>query len=485
MDISLEPSASSEPVEEPLLGEQIRRITQEWGSFANLNEESLESAVEASGSGPDIAEQDREALEPEETSFENLRVELAQKVSRAFNEAALGLDFVSLLVSSVRPQQGASTMSPALKAQIPMGTLSADSLGESAQVKELNRDSAPGWKVMAFDDTADVLAKARIRLMEEVKSEDAFWNESLDLIEAGEVLTRRTARHRKNLGGALDIKYGYGDCGSTYSDKGRGALNRGCEGHLEFRPDDAPIEKLVRVTICRGQDQDPEKSPQTSVLHPISGQSEMSLARFWLFEQELMYQLIQEARQMVTMRVNISGDQITCDLHDGTIIIDYVPIEIAPKKPEQLTPAAAICHCFHLLLVNKFRENYERWHEQPQPLESKKQKDTMEKRILAPVMAHVMHKIAVQRAYRLCQILSPDMKWNDDIVNQKRDDNKPLSVILASPSSVHTIACDKFDAKLTVLSPIEEGPTYIWKMNDSQAEFIDISELEAWLKWIV
>lgn len=485
MDISLEPVESSEPTEEPLLGEQIRRITQEWGSFANLNEESLEEAAEREASGSEVSESNDDASESEETSFEKLRIDLAQKVSRAFNEAALGLDFVSLLVSSVRPQQGASTMSSALKSQIPMGTLSADTLGESAQVRGLDLRSAPGWKILAFDDTSNILSKARSRLEEEVKFEEKFWNEALDHIEAGEVLTRQSARYRRSMAGSLGIKYGYGDSGSTYSDKGKGMMIRGTEGHLEFRPDAAPIERLVRVTISRGQGQNPEATSESSVLHPIPGQSEIAQARFWLFEQELMYQLVQEARKIVHMRVSIRDDQIICELHDGTITIDYVLFEEAPEKPETLTSSAAICHCFHLLLVNEFHKNYEKWHGPQKPLDSRVRKDVVEGHVLTPVMAHVMHSISVQRAYRLCQILIPEMEWREEQVStEKSTNNNPLSVILSSPSSVHIITCEKFKAELTVLSPLDEGPTYLWKMNESKAEFSDMAELEAWLKWI-
>jgi mediator of RNA polymerase II transcription subunit 17 len=286
------------------LGQIIPRIIGERGSFANITEASLLEEIESSSrddedqemdveEAPETTESDEKDRKPAEVpldqkAFEQARADLVQLIRQAQNESALSLDFVSLLLSCLRPAAGTTSMSPHLKQHVPVGALSADSLWVS--IPEQDPLVGAGWKVESLSRASQQLQRASVRLKGEVEKEGKYWNSVMDIVMGGEVLFKI----RKGDARALGIKYGYGDSGSEYRDKGLAIVKRRPDGGMSFKFDTSKAPKVLRVVLYNVTNGDRVKvgSSSPAILVPKDTvHNEIKNARTLLFEEELFFEV--------------------------------------------------------------------------------------------------------------------------------------------------------------------------------------------------
>jgi mediator of RNA polymerase II transcription subunit 17, fungi type len=76
----------------------------------------------------------------------------------ALEESSLAQDFTSLLLSSVRPAAGGASLSPALKAAVPLGALGASKI--AYQPEKTHLVYSIGWKKAALEQSSRTLLAA-------------------------------------------------------------------------------------------------------------------------------------------------------------------------------------------------------------------------------------------------------------------------------------------------------------------------------------
>ncbi|GME74064.1 unnamed protein product [[Candida] boidinii] len=132
------------------LSQLIPKIILQRGSFVNLTEEDLLREIEeherqngqhANGRDSpsmnfdnseiiDEASNNLDSMKPKDQNpqlnFFQQKEAAIDSIHSALNESSLSLDFVSLLLSSVRPTIGSTSMSPHLKQHVKVGSLSSD-----------------------------------------------------------------------------------------------------------------------------------------------------------------------------------------------------------------------------------------------------------------------------------------------------------------------------------------------------------------------
>lgn len=466
MRISLEPVTDPKEAQSFSLGEQIRRITQEKGSFSHLTEESLAKEIQSPSDSSELAQEDDSTDEP--------RQKLVAAVRTALNESALSLDFVSLLISGLRPQSGASSMSPALKRQVPIGTLGCDTI-KTEQIS-INKDKpGAGWKLIALQNASKYLQDASVRLKGEAEKEARFWNQLLDTVKAGEVIVK-TGRGKMR---GLNVKFGFADSGSSYFEAGTGKLLRGEDGSAVFKPKSAIEKKVVRVTSYSSDDQ-----VIGCGFVECKSDKELSTARNYLFEEELFFQLQQEARSLGSHRVSLTHDRIVCELFEGRLEIDLVDEDVAsneeiPKDKQ----AQLICHLLHLLLCYYFAQTLEKRQSVPEPLDSTKStNESHVLNVLRPVLAHMQHAKLSARAVRLAEMVIA----NSSIETAKQTvDGGLADLIFTSPETRVHITSAETQLELLVRSPLtSDEATFQAICGNSTGEFYDLTELEIWLKGV-
>lgn len=511
--ISLDPEnpPGSEP--ELPLGALIQRITQERGSFTKLNERELEESDRAAGSTESMevsptSEEPNTEKETEENDFARLRSELMAKVGTALNESALNLDFVSLLVSASRPQAGESSMSPMLKSQIPPASFNADTVTQPAPT--LPAHSGYGWKIKAYNQSAEHLSNSANELAERVKLERQFWHDMLyTTTQNGEVANRK-----------LQIKYGYMDSGSDFIGGGHGfgmLQKRIDNGHAVFLPRNGVDPELVQVSVFADSDTaaingrqssmdveetksgtpPPDRLIGRSVIpfdfaldHLEEPLKSIRYERNWLFEHELMQQITREARtSLASHNVMLqNGKRIVCAPYGLRIEIELV--KPPPKEESEanlpargsgdlINYATAINYGLHLLLIDWFHENLKKTHSKPEPLNTHRRPEKNTPPILKSVLAHIQQSILVGRAIRLVQVMLPDAE-----ITTHSDENATLQ---SAPFSTLEIKHNDRQLELEIRAPVTMGdnPPIIGKLEGiTPTRVFDLTELEMWLKWI-
>lgn len=345
-----------------------------------------------------------------EMQFYKTRDELLQCVQSALGSSTLSLDFVSLLLSSVRPAAGSSSMSPHLKQNIKIGSLSCDKITPNITDLEDHENRrriesmniGRGWKLESLKKSSSLLKSSVERLRKNLDEETTYWNEVLDVLDANELITAvnapvllpktasGTAIHNKQKTilrqkKVLAVKYGYADSGSDYFDNGIAVLKKGEEGHLEFeklsqseRERTWGGEKIVSVKIFnnpKGTNEQPRLIGQSDSFGTlqkeiISGDnisfvSKVKNSRFFIFENELFWHLVKEAAGLITAQVRVADSCIIMELFDCCIHIESLDIaceELKCPTPElpQNKRADNIIKFFRILLCGINHKNVEK-----------------------------------------------------------------------------------------------------------------------------
>jgi mediator of RNA polymerase II transcription subunit 17, fungi type len=125
----------------------------------------------------------------------------------AFEESSLAQDFISLLLSSVRPAAGGASMSPALKAAVPVGSLAGARIFPQGQKQEL--DISIGWKKSALEDACQTLIKAADRMSQDSGGAGKFVEGVLKIRAAGWGIVQMPATGGEAQQGILKVFYGF------------------------------------------------------------------------------------------------------------------------------------------------------------------------------------------------------------------------------------------------------------------------------------
>lgn len=306
-------------------------------------EQNLDGILESQPTTPseEILTQD----DPQET-FNKQKVELSKQINSALNETSLSLDFVSLLMASVKPNLTKSTMSPHLSKFVKPGSLNADRLvAQDGEEDEEHKDGenpykdstkiGQGWKLESLNKVANLFRQSSVNLNEQVLKERRYWNMINVVLSNDEVLFRM--RDPVSNARAIGVRYGYGDSGSNFHDKGLALLRKdNLTGEISFHPVSSysrkivqKVYKYIRIRILSEIDGDYMLTGQT-VFQFDFGKSQQNIindiekARFFLFEEDLFYQLTREAKILINYNVSIISNKIIIEINNEIIEIESV-----------------------------------------------------------------------------------------------------------------------------------------------------------------
>lgn len=333
------------------LEELIPRILIEHKSFLNVTEDSLRKEIENSNEEmkqeahldiPTI-EIPLEEEEDQQEVFNKQKFELSKNINYALNETQLSLDFVSLLISSVKPNLAKSTISPHLSKFVKPTSLNSDRLGQDGNEDNINNNNnsqssnvGQGWKLESLNKITDLFREASVDLNDQVIKERRYWNMINLVLANGEALFRM--RDPENNARAIGVKYGYADSGSNYHDHGLALLRKDNQtGEISFHPITSlnnakivgKINKFIRVKILSQIDGDYMLTGQSVFQFDFDTSkqniiNDIERARFFLFEEDLFYQLIREAKLLVNYNVSIISNKIIIEINNTIIEVESI-----------------------------------------------------------------------------------------------------------------------------------------------------------------
>ncbi|CAN6669404.1 mediator of RNA polymerase II transcription subunit 17 [Trichomonascus vanleenenianus] len=552
IQLTIEPQYSNdlEAAAHKPLAELIQRITAERGVFADLNEDDLlreiadqkqaeenngepvqgdedeimkntEEEEQEEAAGAEAEEQneiegdDSNSNEARRQSFDKARAELVRLVGIAQNETGLSLDFVSLLLSCLRPAAGTTSMSPHLKQHVAVGSLSADEL--NIAIPEEDSRTGAGWKIQSLGTAAEMLQKASERLKGEVDKESKYWKCIYGIVNNGETLFKIRKGDVRGLG----VKFGYGDAGSDYRDKGVAILKRKSDGNVAFKFDMEKRRHVVRVSIYEDKTFVGCSAYKDILVPEQSVHDEICNARTLIFEEELFFEIVREARRLSAHRVNVVDGKVVIGLQDQTIEIEHVDPQADEEEEDMVDEAAGdkpseseevsmkpddttysiqadlICNTFRLLLCHTHRKNLTKRRSVPDPLVSKSKTIPSPPLILRPVIAHIQHDKVLKRATRLLELILsnyPGAKLQlNRFTGADEANTSYLGNLLYSPVSTYEVTAKNLTITIVTSSPLQAYiPLYEVTATQqdtnemiSKTGFYELSELEEWVNWIL
>ncbi|WPK25987.1 hypothetical protein PUMCH_003329 [Australozyma saopauloensis] len=441
--------------EEETIANLIPRILAERESFLNISEEQLQQEIEeqnASGSVSNAMEDIKVATNsPEVEEFEDLakgqsdyetfqkhKAELLSHIGSALNETSLSLDFVSLLLSAVKPGVAKATLSPHLTKNSPLGSLGSDRLRidptsrEDTGVKKHSTEKlGMGWKYQSLDNITALYKSAAASLRGEVESEHEYWKSIHSVHKHGEALCK--IRDPSNNSKAIGVNYGYGSSGLSYYDKGLAVLRKGEKGTVQFVPVTSETSKLsttvnrfTRVRILSKIDDDFMLTGQSLFRkEDLEQESNDGLigniekARFFIFENDLFYHLLREAKNLISYYVSIISNKIIIEIYDQIIEIEsviydeeneeelinvYQNSEQESSKNNKL--AQDILAFLKLMLCCYYNYNLDLKQKMPTSFTKWKQSHS-HPLMLRPLIGHIRHEINVRNTeiilHKLCK----------------------------------------------------------------------------------
>lgn len=455
----------------------IRSIIREYGPFSELTEEKLENLIEkdaaamdvdggnedSSGNGvgrSEVLEISPSAGMEKEVEFYKARDEILTCVREALGSSTLTLDFVSLLLSSVRPAAGSSSMSPHLKESIKIGSLSCDRIvpniaDPDEKRRQHNIESMTlgrGLKLQSLQKSASLIKDSVQQLKKNLDDENTYWNEVLDVLKENELITTVSAPITLpgSAGGfskqgsslkqrrVLSVKYGYGDSGSDYFDNGIAILQKGEGGHIVFeklnkneREKTWGGPKIVSVKIFKkptyanespqliGQS-DSYGTLQREIIHEDeSFVSKVKNSRFFIFENELFWHLMKEAAGLITVQVNVVDSCIKVDLVGCYLQLEALSIDSEEAKtPTPQLPANnradQIIKFFRILLCANNYKNIQKLRIPPVAL-SKEVSAQKNKHgvLIRPVIMYTKHNHMIDQFKELLRSLLLELGTDD------------------------------------------------------------------------
>ncbi|KAG7888427.1 hypothetical protein KL936_003639 [Ogataea polymorpha] len=530
-DSALEYSNEDEKLPLPQL---LAKIIAQRGSFLDISEDRLKEEIENEQLSKDTASNQgdvemegeplltREQLRSYE-EFKKVKQEIVNSVHSALNESSLSLDFVSLLISCVRPAAGSSSMSPHLKQHIKIGSLSSDKVDPPEDTEKLQFDTSKvgrGWKLESLERAAANLKSSSLRLKEEVEKEKNFWSGMVEVLKSNEVITSMNIKNSKEV----CVKYGYGDAGSTYYDKGIGILKKDTTTGDLFFENSAPAkeekqDKVVNVRIYEKNGETVNLIGESNVeqrLHSFKEKkgviNDIAKARFFLFEEELFYQLLREAATLISLQVSAEEDKIVIDLHDEIIEITEVPPEEvhAPADLPSNERADLIQIYLRLMLYAEHKRNLDQRNIPPLALDTEAQSapQTSLLSLIRPIIVYNRHKRTLKSVRDVLESIILNHFENDrtktkehlaehlNIINHCNEPSArskdPFARVSTPPASILELATNSLivRVKLTSLFASAYSVMNLTLQNQTGSTVLDVTlndvrELEDCLNWAI
>lgn len=331
-------------------------------------------------------EDGNEAMTQEQ--FMSIRKNTIDHINLALNESSLALEFLSLLLSSVRESAATASMSPFLKKTAPMGSLNSDKLplvphsqAEKTSAEILSR----GWKLRSLNESRTLLKETYTALNEIIIKENLYWSNIAKHISNKDVIFKM--RDKANGTRLLGIKYGYEDSGSTYRhDRGIAVLRNNPEQNkLELSPfstvdaaGSPHTGRFVRVRIFTkiASEDDYILTGESAVSDLFSGvdsmrdnsvdvKNQIKRLKAFAFEHELMYQLKRESSLLISYGVTIENEnKVVMELPNEKFEMELVSldddsvvnhVQDAPKINDKR--ATLTLTTLRLLLIAMFKKN--------------------------------------------------------------------------------------------------------------------------------
>ncbi|KAI0008218.1 subunit 17 of mediator complex-domain-containing protein [Xylariaceae sp. FL0662B] len=353
------------------LGEFIARVNAERGGFRNLTEAKLRDEIKAQEDGrANVEGADGSSDEEEEADSDKsktvvaAREEFLKNIEIAHQSAMLSLDFVSLLLTKESPVQAGTTLSPALRDLVGIGTLGASVVENSNITEERARDDlaiATGWRLMGINNMVDSVVAAAEKLEKEIELETKYWADILGVSENGWAVC-----HLPQEPQTLGVRYGFTESAPDFRNNSIAPLRRNSDGfvHLDLGRIGRGSQR-VRVTRKRNgviidQSPLPARLPDDAPL-----QDRVLEARNTVFHQELWYEINKEARTLLSSGVYSDASTITWKQDEQTEFIFTLEDLGEPDNAyENLSSVRCPCTAYYVymqfLLFQGHRQNYYR-----------------------------------------------------------------------------------------------------------------------------
>lgn len=509
----------------------------------NLSESDLKKEVELLSGDSDMKDTENDAEDQTEVErleevddqsgntneefFKN-KNESLRFISTALNESSLALDFVSLLISCVRPAAGTISMSQHLKKFVPPGSLNSDIVKKSITPQEreaqLRKEKivGQGWKLTSLENSAQKLRDSSARLSEEVLKEKTFWDKIKKNFNNKEILYK--TRDKVTGKRIFAVKYGYEDSGSTYKVQGSAVLKPTKNNQqIDFVPlnnASGGERKLLRVRVMAKQNNDDEYSivGESKIDEKFGSdesiRSQIEKARYFIFEEELFNQLIEEANTLIAYNVKVENEsKLSIKLNDEIIDIEYVEYDEGKspsqepfiERPEN-SRAELVATYLRLMLTVKYKKNLEA-KKQPVVVKNSNQNRLLPSAyslILRPLVGHFNHKQSLKKLYHLIKDISksvPDSSFTLTKfanVSKKENEQDPFSRIFTPPLSKFSLTVneslkiDIFLNSLDFLNQIVHVTAYQAEdlFGDDQKKVLDVDfedyrQVEECLEWLI
>ncbi|RPA83087.1 hypothetical protein BJ508DRAFT_237536 [Ascobolus immersus RN42] len=380
LQLSLRPQQSSEEADNSLPS-LLGRIHAQRGpeAFREFTEESLQAEIDgkdkeelpdAEAAKPDDDFDISEEVKMKRAKMEEGRIAILTCIGSAIQETQSSLDYISLILTQYQPELAAASLSQGVKGQIPLQCLSLDRVAYEPSQNELSqhRVLSRTWKTEALNTSADLLRNAGQRIGREALKEKKFWGEVMGIKERGWTIVQRR--------GGVAVKYGFTEASPEFKNKGVGPLKRGEDGSIIVEEVNlfAGKEKHLRVRYLVGGAVKGSAIRQYTTDASSAVESEILKARDHLFETEIFFELMREARTLASHDIHTADDSITIQIcRDKAIKIDLISesemqeMEKPASTPGQLF-TEGICHALHILLCYNHNRVLERRSAAPVPL---------------------------------------------------------------------------------------------------------------------
>ncbi|KAK6532231.1 RNA polymerase II mediator complex subunit, variant 2 [Arthrobotrys megalospora] len=306
------------------------------------------------------------------------------------------LDFVSLLLSSVRPAHAETSMSRHLKDNVASGTLGLDSIRKKDSPQNEKTDSetiSKGWRSEALVQSASSLLTAASRLAQESEREEMYWEDVLDVKREGWAICR-VPREPQSLG----VRFGFSEAGADEKYRGLGVLRKGTDGTITMQ--DLGHGNLsrssVRVQVSRSGQITGTSKPFADDTQASGITSMIQNSRNYAYEHELFLEIAREARTLANLGFRNVDEAVTFELGaDSAVIIDMTSnadISIPETTSDQDNELAqGLSTALHLLLSHAHRQTLKR-RRLPPPLLTQRPAPNLPPNLLRPIVSHLRHQ---------------------------------------------------------------------------------------------
>ncbi|KIV94725.1 hypothetical protein PV10_02463 [Exophiala mesophila] len=395
----------------PTLQTQIQQVIAQKGHFHKVTEKSLRAEIDGQAESKlvtDSLQKDDQAKEDESPQARQERIwksreQMMGQLNYAQNEILCALDFVSLLISK-QSTPAQTSMSPALKEAVPIGTLASHLIQpkppSASARKQLNLVSQ-GWRCEGFKAASQKLASASAALGADSDRESTYWAQVADLKARGWPVSRLPRDNK-----AIGVHFGFSEAAPQFRDRGFGLLRQADDGsiYLDTHAKSTRQGRLAVYIVRKGHITGAFLPQPITHGDSASIEAQITEARDSLFDQELFHEITREARLMANQGVVRRAQSV--EIAVGSQLQIRLTLDDGQKKTGALDAedediAQFLGMSLRLLLAAAHQQNLARRSQRP-PVMVAKPRPTPEYALLRPILAHLRHKAAVDALMSEC-----------------------------------------------------------------------------------